>query len=99
MDITRAIHVLEKHNEYRRDRNVPSKVDIQNPTEIGQAIDLAVQVLKTSCNETAQDEVLERLYEWLIDGNREPAKTKFTSGMLRNVANEIEFQIHCSRSK
>jgi len=36
---------------------------------------------------------LERLYEWLITDNREPARTKFTSGLLRNVAKEIEYQL------
>lgn len=33
---------------------------------------------------------LERLQEWLLDENREPAKTKFTAGELRNVAQEFE---------
>ena len=36
---------------------------------------------------------LRRLYDWLTSENREPSKTKFTAGMLRNVANEIEFQL------
>lgn len=36
---------------------------------------------------------LQRLYDWLIDDNREPARTKFTSGLLRNVASEIEFKL------
>ena len=35
---------------------------------------------------------MERLYEWLMTGNREPAQTKFTAGTLRNVAKEIEFR-------
>tara|TARA_R110000772_G_scaffold161091_1_gene272258 strand:+ start:354 stop:485 length:132 start_codon:yes stop_codon:yes gene_type:complete len=37
---------------------------------------------------------LERLYEWLLTENREPARTKFTAGLLRNVAKEIEHQIN-----
>lgn len=36
---------------------------------------------------------LERLYEWLLTDNREPARTKFTAGLLRNVAKEIEYQL------
>lgn len=36
---------------------------------------------------------LQRLYEWLINDNREPAQTKFTAGWLRNVAKEIEYRI------
>jgi hypothetical protein len=39
------------------------------------------------------DEKFNRLMEWLIDENREPAKTKFTAGALRNLAREIEFAI------
>ena len=34
---------------------------------------------------------LQRLYDWLLEENREPAKTKFTSGKTRDVAREIEF--------
>lgn len=36
---------------------------------------------------------LDRLYEWLMDENREPAQTKFTAGALRDVAKEIEFRV------
>ena len=35
---------------------------------------------------------LTRLYEWLMNEDREPANTFFTSGELRNVAKEIEFR-------
>ncbi len=34
---------------------------------------------------------LQRLYDWLLDENREPVNTKFTAGKTRNVAREIEF--------
>ena len=37
------------------------------------------------------------LYEWLQDPNREPARTKFTAGLLRNTAKEIEFQIKSAK--
>lgn len=36
---------------------------------------------------------LQRLYDWLINENRKPATNVFTSGLLRNVAKEIEFKI------
>ena len=39
------------------------------------------------------DYELQRLYDWLMDEDREPAKTRFTAGLLRNVASEIEFRI------
>lgn len=37
---------------------------------------------------------LQRLYDWLLDDNREFANTKFTEGMTRNVARQIEWVIH-----
>lgn len=43
--------------------------------------------------QTDADFQLERLYDWLMDENREPAQTKFTAGTLRNVAKEIEYRI------
>lgn len=36
---------------------------------------------------------LKRVYDWLMDDNREPAQTKFTSGWQRNLAKEIEYRI------
>ena len=36
---------------------------------------------------------VQRLHEWLQDPNREPAQTRFTAGITRNVAKEIEFLI------
>ena len=33
----------------------------------------------------------QRLFEWLQEPKREPAQTKFTSGMTRNIAREIEY--------
>lgn len=40
---------------------------------------------------------LQRLFDWLQDANREPAQTKFTAGMTRNVAREIEYLLKHSR--
>lgn len=34
---------------------------------------------------------LQRLFNWLQDPIREPAQTKFTAGMTRNVAREFEY--------
>ena len=39
MNIDKAIKILELHNKWRRDNNSPSKYNMQNPTEIGKAID------------------------------------------------------------
>ena len=41
----------------------------------------------------SSDFELQRLFNWLQDAKREPAQTKFTSGMTRNVAREIEYLI------
>ena len=40
---------------------------------------------------------LQRLFDWLQDENREPAQTKFTAGMARNVAREFEYLLKNSR--
>lgn len=39
----------------------------------------------------SSDFELQRLYDWLRTENREPAQTKFTAGMTRNVAREFEY--------
>lgn len=36
---------------------------------------------------------LEKLYEWLMDENRKPSITAFTSGLARNIAAEVEFRL------
>lgn len=46
MELEKAIEILEKHNEWRRDENIPPKTDMQNPTDIGNAIDYALTELK-----------------------------------------------------
>ena len=37
---------------------------------------------------------LERLYEWVLDPEREPAQTRFTAGWLRQIALEIEIMLN-----
>jgi hypothetical protein len=46
MELEKAIEILENHNEWRRDENIPPKTDMQNPTDIGNAIDYALTELK-----------------------------------------------------
>lgn len=41
-----AIEILEKHNLWRRDNNVPSKYEMQEPKVLGQAIDFAIKYMK-----------------------------------------------------
>ena len=46
MKLERIIEILEKHQEWRRDQNVPPKTEMQSPIEIGTAIDYALIELK-----------------------------------------------------
>ena len=46
MELERIIEILEKHQEWRRDQNVPPKTEMQSPIEIGTAIDYAISELK-----------------------------------------------------
>ena len=46
-DIERAVKVLEAHNKWRRDDNVPNSQPMVDPKELGKAIDLAVNYIKT----------------------------------------------------
>jgi hypothetical protein len=43
----RYLHVLTEHNKWRRDDNVPNSLPMQDPKEIGLAIDFAVEYIKT----------------------------------------------------
>ena len=42
-----VIDTLEKHNKWRRDDSVPSKTKMVSPKELGEAIDKAIEILKT----------------------------------------------------
>lgn len=46
MKLESVIEILEKHQEWRRDNNVPPKTEMQSPIEIGTAIDYALSELK-----------------------------------------------------
>ena len=46
-DAERYIKVLEAHNKWRRDEHVPNSMPMQDPKEIGLAIDFAVDYIKT----------------------------------------------------
>lgn len=46
-DMERAVEVLEAHNRWRRDDNVPNSQPMVDPKELGKAIDRAVDYIKT----------------------------------------------------
>lgn len=54
MDISRAVEILKKHNEWRRCNDFPSSKEMANPTELGIAIDVAVKELSKSINKSDQ---------------------------------------------
>lgn len=45
-ELDNLIDTLEKHNEWRRDENVPPKTKMVSPKELGEAIDKAIEILK-----------------------------------------------------
>lgn len=53
-------------------------------------IESLLVLFNVSVSESSDFE-LQRLFDWLQDNKREPAQTKFTAGMTRNVAREFEF--------
>jgi len=45
MTFTEAKRILELHNLWRRDNHVPNKYEMVNPTELGIAIETAIESL------------------------------------------------------
>lgn len=48
MTFTEAKRILELHNKWRRDNNIPNKYEMVNHTELGIAIETAIEAL-TGC--------------------------------------------------
>ncbi|BAQ92520.1 hypothetical protein [uncultured Mediterranean phage uvMED] len=46
MKLKEAIEVLQKHQEWRRDKSFIPKSKIQSPSDVGRAIDYALKELK-----------------------------------------------------
>lgn len=69
------------------------KYFISKPTieeELKEFNELKNAYISGGLHERADESQMNRLYNWIIDENRKPATTFFTSGWLRNVAKEIE---------
>ena len=45
MSIKDAMKILINHNKWRRDNHVPNKYEMVNPTDLGKAIDVAINAL------------------------------------------------------
>ena len=46
MSMKDAMKILIQHNKWRRDNHIPNKYDMVNPTELGKAIEVAINVMK-----------------------------------------------------
>lgn len=46
MNLDEAIKTLEAHNQWRRDRSEVNPHEMQNPTELGIAIDVVLEAAK-----------------------------------------------------
>jgi len=79
--------VIEKHLEGNYLVGSENKVKMINEILI---------LFNDSVSDTSDFE-LQRLFDWLQDNKREPAQTKFTAGMTRNVAREFEYLLKNSR--
>lgn len=53
MSIQEARDILVSLNRWRRDDNIPSKHEMPNPHDVGDAIDVAVWVLDSLCDDIA----------------------------------------------
>lgn len=51
MTVIEARNILIHLNKWRRDDHVPNSYEMPNPTDIGKAIDIAIDVLLTYINE------------------------------------------------
>ena len=49
MTIKQAIRIVESHNKWRRDENVPPKTKMASPAELGEALDVLLIVAKDYC--------------------------------------------------
>lgn len=50
MTFSEAKKILELHNLWRRDNHVPNKYEMVNPTELGIAIETAIEALNCCIN-------------------------------------------------
>ena len=57
MTLKQAIRIVESHNKWRRDNNVPPKTKMGNPTELGKALDVLLVVAKDYCKIHDMDRV------------------------------------------
>ena len=57
MTLKQAIKIVESHNKWRRDNNVPPKTRMAEPKRLGVALDILLTVAKDYCNIHDMDRV------------------------------------------
>ena len=57
MTLKQAIKIVENHNEWRRDSNVPPKTKMVEPKKLGVALDILLTVAKDYCKIHDMDRV------------------------------------------
>ena len=57
MTLKQAIKIVESHNKWRRDNNVPPKARMANPKKLGVALDVLLIVAKDYCKIHNMDRV------------------------------------------
>ena len=57
MTLKQAIKIVESHNRWRRDNNVPPKTKMASPAELGKALDVLLIVAKDYCKLQDMDRV------------------------------------------
>lgn len=57
MTLKQAIRIVENHNKWRRDNNVPPKTKMGDPKKLGAALDLLLIVAKDYCKIYHMDRV------------------------------------------
>lgn len=56
MTVEEARDILIQHNKWRRDNSVPNSETMINPTKLGIAIDVAIDVLAKYINESSSND-------------------------------------------
>ena len=52
MTSQQALAILKQYNAWRRDETIPNSHEMPNPTDVGQALDVAIRVLEAREMET-----------------------------------------------
>jgi hypothetical protein len=92
-------NVLDKYRLMAEIISMDEPTEITNLIKVKNArIELAYEKCKEIAKEyanirlKAQESESQKLYEWMLSNKIEPAQTHFSSGVIRNIAKEIEFR-------